>query len=267
LATLSVIQYYSSAGKVFWVFATGYPDGVFGPFVSRNQFAAWLELLLPAALWLAATDRRRRPLWGCTAAILFAAAVASASRGGFALMLLEIIVAGALLSNNRTFEPRRITVPAVQFAVLATILIAAFGWKNLHARLFDPAPETLRLDAVRASIQMIRDHPWTGYGLGTWSQIYPRYAGFDSGVFLNQAHNDWLQWASEGGLPFLACFGVFGVFCCIPAVRSIYGLGVFAFLLHACVDYPMQQRPVLAAWFFVIAGAVMAQNRRQRAVP
>jgi hypothetical protein len=28
-----------------------------------------------------------------------------------------------------------------------------------------------------------------------------------------------------------------------------------AFLLHALVDYPMQQRPVLAAWFFVMAGA------------
>jgi len=95
-----------------------------------------------------------------------------------------------------------------------------------------------------------------GTGLGTWSRIYPRYAGMDTGLAMNQAHNDWAQWAAEGGLPFVGVPDYFRGSVMEPAIRSIYGLGVFAFLLHALVDYPMQQRPDLAAWFFATAGVV-----------
>jgi hypothetical protein len=49
---------------------------------------------------------------------------------------------------------------------------------------------------------MIHDRLWAGLGLGTWSAAYPAYASYDDGTFVNQAHNDWLQWGAEGGLPF-----------------------------------------------------------------
>ena len=45
------------------------------------------------------------------------------------------------------------------------------------------------------------------------------------------------------GLPFVACMIIFAGLLLKPAIRSIYGLGVVALLLHALVDYPMQQRP------------------------
>jgi O-antigen ligase len=123
----------------------------------------------------------------------------------------------------------------------------------------------LRLDAFKASLQMVGDRPWMGSGLGTWAILYPRYAGLDTGFFLNQAHNDWAQWAAEGGVPFVLILLIFAALLCKPALRSIYGLGVFAFLLHALVDYPMQQRPALAAWFFAVAGATIAvRNGRPR---
>lgn len=95
--------------------------------------------------------------------------------------------------------------------------------------------------------------------------VYPRYAGFDSGSYVNQAHNDWLQWAAEGGLPFAILLAIFALLLWKPAVQSIYGLGTVAFLLHALVDYPMQQRPALGAWFFALAGAAWArQSSRDR---
>ena len=116
------------------------------------------------------------------------------------------------------------------------------------------------MDAVRASLAMIHDRPWMGSGLGTWTLMYPRYAGLDTGLAVNQAHNDWAQWAAEGGLPFLLIMILFAGLLCKPAFRSIYGLGVVAVLLHALVDYPMQQRPALAAWWFAMAGAAWARG-------
>ena len=63
VAAAAVLQYYSSAGKIFWLFPSGYTEGVLGPFVNRNQYAAWVELLLPAPLYLAATARRGPSYW------------------------------------------------------------------------------------------------------------------------------------------------------------------------------------------------------------
>ena len=270
LALTAVAQHYSSNGKVFWVFPSGFTDDVLGPFVNRNQYAAWVELLLPVALyrawtmwgglrgpqpapWPAAGQGRpartggSAPLFALAApAILFGSVVASASRAGVALVWLEVIVITAIMARRRI-------VVVIPIAVVTAVI----GWCGLQARFATAGAETVRVEAARASFQMIHDRPWTGFGLGAWPVVYPRYASFDPGVFLNQAHNDWLQWAAEGGLPFMLLMVVFAVLVWKRAMPSIYGLGTVAFLLHALVDYPMQQRPVLAAWFFAMTAAAV----------
>jgi O-antigen ligase len=255
LAAEATVQNYSSGGKIFWLFASGYGEGVMGPFVNRDQYSAWIELLLPVALYLAFTDPRRRVLWGSAAAVLFGSLVAGASRAGFVLAGGELLAAVAVAGLRNLASRRTLVAAAVQIAVLGGIAATVAGWRELQSRLEIQSPEAVRVDAVRASTQMVLDHPWFGTGLGTWPTVYPAYAGLDTGLLVNQAHNDWAQWAAEGGLPFLLLLAVFSLLCCKKAVPSIYGLGVVAFLLHALVDYPMQQRPVLAAWFFVMAGA------------
>ena len=258
IAGEATVQNYSSGGKIFWLFASGYSEGIMGPFVNRGQYSAWIELLLPVALYLAFSDQRRRVLWGSAAAVLFGSLVAGASRAGFVLAGGELLAVAAVAGLRKFASRKALIAAAVQIAVLAGIAATVAGWQGLQSRLEARSPEVLRLDAVRASTQMVREHPWFGMGLGTWSTVYPAYAGLDTGLFLNQAHNDWAQWAAEGGLPFLLLLVGFSLLCCKKAVRSIYGLGVVAFLLHGLVDYPMQQRPVLAAWFFVMAGAAAA---------
>jgi O-Antigen ligase len=263
LALLSILQNYSSRGLIFWLFPSGYHEDVMGPFVNHGQFAVWVELLFPIALWLAATERRLRPVFACAAVVLFSSVIASASRAGSVLVTGEaVLVAGALMARHAA--PRKaLALQAFQFVALAAMAIAITGWQTLESRLEVRQPEAIRVDALRASLDMVRAKPWTGSGLGTWSTVYPRYASFDAGVFLNQAHNDWAQWAAEGGLPFALFLAVFAALLCKPAVQSIYGVGTVAFLLHAFVDYPMQQRPALAAWFFAIAGAAIATRNRR----
>ena len=259
VAAAAVLQDYSSAGKIFWLFPSGYTDGVMGPFVNRNQYAAWVELLLPAALYLAATARRGA-LYGTAGAILLGSVIAGASRAGTALAVGEVLAVGLALAARRATARRTVARWAVRFGCLAAIAIAVVGWQGLRDRLSSPGSEAVRVDAVRASLAMVHDRPWLGSGLGTWQRMYPRYAGLDTGVVVNQAHNDWAQWAAEGGLPLLAAMILFAGLLCKPAWRSIYGLGVAAVLLHALVDYPMQQRPALAAWWFAMAGAVCVRE-------
>lgn len=254
-------------GKVFCVFESGFSRDVIGPFVNRNQYCAWVELLLPISLYLAAIERRRRVLFAAAAAVLAASAVASASRAGIVLVGAEIAaVALALVARNRSAR-RGLAWGIAHFLALAAIAIALVGWQEAVARWRNSGPEVLRQDALRASAQMIQTHPWAGSGLGTWSRVYPRYATVDQGLFLNQAHNDWAQWTAEGGLPFFFFLFFFAALLWKPAIRSIYGIGMVAFLLHALVDYPLQQRPALAAWFFCLAGVVCARRHGEAGRP
>ncbi|MCU1235097.1 MAG: hypothetical protein JWP63_3064 [Candidatus Solibacter sp.] len=259
LAAFSVAQNFGSPAKIFWLFPSGYLEGVMGPFVNRNQYAAWVELLLPVALYLAATERRKA-LYGTAAAILLGSVIACASRAGSALAIAEVLAVALALAARRAAPRRALALWSLQFALFAALAIGVVGWQGLRDRMLNGSDEVLRVDAVRASVAMVKDRPWTGSGLGTWAEMYPRYAGLDTGVVVNQAHNDWAQWAAEGGLPFVALMMIFAVLLWKPAFRSIYGIGVAAFLLHALVDYPMQQRPALAAWFFAVAGAAYARN-------
>ena len=258
VAAEATLQLYSSGGKIFWLFASGYTEGVLGPFVNRGQYSAWIELLLPVSMYLALSDRRHRLFFGLASAIMFASVIAGASRAGFALACGELLATVALAAARKLAPRKTLLLAAAQIAVLAAIAVAFAGWQGLESRFEARGTEALRGDALRASVQMVRDRPWTGSGIGTWPAMYPAYAGFDSGLFMNQAHNDWAQWAAEGGLPFAFFLAAFAALSCKPAIRSIYGLGIVAFLLHALVDYPMQQRPGIAVWFFAVAGATAA---------
>ncbi len=264
VATLACLQKYTSPGAVLWLFPSGYSDDVMGPFLNRDHFAAWIELILPVPLYLAVTERRLRALFTCAAVTMFAALVASASRAGFSVAVLEVAVTILVIARRQLVSRKLLVAGIAQFTVLVCLAVAVGGWQGLATRFQIRQPDRIRWDALRASASMVHDRPWMGSGLGTWPTVYPRYAAFDAGVFVNQAHNDWAQWAAEGGIPFVLLLAAFAVLLCKPAFRSIYGLGTLAFLLHAVVDYPMQQRPGLAAWFFAIAGATMAGSRGGR---
>ena len=266
-SVVATAQSFSSGGKFFWLFPSGYTDAVMGPFVNRNQYAAFIELLLPVSLYLALTVRRFRVLHAAAAAAALVSVIACASRTGSALVLLEALAVTAAVAWRRMAPRRLLTAAAAQFALFAGLGIGIAGWQTLWTRLQTPDPQVMRQEMLRASLDMVRDHPVMGTGLGTWSTAYPAYASFDSGEFVNQAHDDWAQWAAEGGLPFLFFMAAFAALLCKPALQSIWGMGLLAFLLHCFVDYPMQQRPALAAWFFAIAGAAAAwQNARNRAL-
>jgi O-antigen ligase len=255
LSVISTLQMYTSEGNVFWIFPSGYEDFVLGPFVNRNLYAAFIEMVLPLVLYRAIKTPQRAFLYWLMSSVMVASVVAGASRAGFALVTAEIAVI-ILVAWFRGFDRRTIAMGVAQFAVLAVIFIAVVGPDAIWQRFRGTDQFAGRRELVGPSIQMVREKPWTGFGLGTWPTVYPAYALFDSGFFINEAHNDWLQWAAEGGLPLLAAMLIFTALIIRPAWRSIWGLGLIAVLVHCLVDYPMQ-RPQLAGFWFALCGVLV----------
>ena len=261
VATLSALQTFTSGGKIFWLFPSGYDDLVLGPFVYQNQFAAFIELILPIALYFALVSKSNRLLAASIAAAMVASVLASASRTGTVLVIAELLLV-PLLAIRMGIVSRQAGAAALAklgaFAVLGALVV---GYGAVWKRFLLADPYVIRREVWAAALNMIRDRPGMGFGLGTWLTAYPKYAVFDPGLVINQAHNDWLQWTVEGGIPFLLLMLVVALLLACKALRSIWGLGVIFVFVHALVDYPFQQRPVLAALFFAVAGAVASMDR------
>src|SRR5664279_2840044 len=85
VAVLATVQTFTSKGKVFWLFATPYTDQVMGPILYRNHYAAFIEAVLPIALYLAVHRERDSLLYSGMAAAMYASVIASASRAGTVL--------------------------------------------------------------------------------------------------------------------------------------------------------------------------------------
>jgi hypothetical protein len=186
LSLLSVVAYFTSRGRILWVFASPYPD-VWGPFLSRNDFAGFMELSFPVALLLA-MDRRtqdsrlgtvsiphwvpaRFPLWVPT--WMLAAGLASGSRAGAVLLLAEAGVVMGLISRRRA---------AAKFIIWATLLALLAGAGTLAGRFAEKDPWRYRREIAQSTLKLIGEHPWRGYGLGTYAYVYPAYATFDIGA-------------------------------------------------------------------------------------
>jgi O-antigen ligase len=261
LAAVSMLTVFSSPpGKAFWIFDARSDLRTLGPFVYYNQYAAFMEAVLPLALVRAILDPKRRALYSVMGALLLASVVAGGSRMGTFLCLAEVLVV-PLAALAQGLVSRR-TIARVLLLSVSTLAVlgAVAGWDIIWKRLQEANPYAVRQGFLLSSLEMIRERPLRGFGLGTWSEVYPGFARFDDGRFANQAHNDWAQWAAEGGLPFfLLMLGVAGA-AVRPAFRSLWGLGLLAVFVHCAVDYPMQQRPVLAAFFFAMLGILMAER-------
>lgn len=264
-AVLSIVATFtdvaSPTGKIFWIFDATSNVATLGPFVYRNQYASFVEAVLPLAIAGALLDRRRWLIYTIVAATLFASVVAGGSRTGSFLCLAEILTLPVIAFAQKRIDARSLTRVLAGSVAAIALLVGVAGWETIWNRLHEPNPYSLRAELVHSSIDMIRDRPLLGFGLGTWSDAYPAYARFDDGNFVNQAHNDWLQWAVEGGIPFFLIMFAIALWTVRPAVRALWGVGILAVFLHCAIDYPMQQRPALAAFFFSIIGTIVSEKR------
>ena len=254
VSLLTVVQYFTSEGKVFWLFPTE-QERVLGPFLYKNQCAAFLELVFPLAVYQSLVDRRQPLLYVAMAAAMFAATIAAVSRAGVVIIVSELI-AILLLAWLRGLMPAgKLWKTVVWAAGLSLVLAAVVGWQVTLQKFREPEPYRVRRELLFSSLAMMAHRPWIGLGLGTWPAVYPAYARFDNGLAANHAHNDWAEWAAEGGIPFVALLAMLAFWSVRPGLGSLWGIGVPAVFAHSLVDYPLRE-PALAVLLFLMLGAL-----------
>jgi hypothetical protein len=259
MAVLCLTQLFTSGGLVLWYFPSGYTD-VYATFPSYNNYAQFVEIALPIALWRGLREGWRSWWYSIAGGLLYGSVIGSASRAGTALCtaeLLVIIVIGLVrLRDPETGLPTRSTTTMlVLVPVLAAAFTLAVGWERVWERFQQNDPYLVRKEFMLAAVDMAEHRPLIGYGLGTFPEVYQRYAIKDFPFYANHTHNDWAEFAADGGIPFLLLLLIPFLVAVPTAFRNPWGLGLIAIMLHACVDFPFP-RPAVSGWMFLLLGVL-----------
>ncbi len=275
LAVFGVLQGLAAPHDTIYLFQS-LPEGptAYGPFVNKNHYAGYMELLAPMPLAMVAygaVRREQRALFLFMGLVMMLSVALSFSRAGIIVAALQCSI---LLTRTRR-RPAHIAAAAALVMVCAGSVLA-MGGRPLLTRLatlseFSREPSiAVRWQVTRDAAFIVGDHAIWGTGLATFGDVFPRYKSFDDGLQWEHAHNDWIQLAAETGvtgaglaLAFLA--GLIGMWrsaaarggapleTCDRAVVAGVALGCSGLLVHALADFQFRI-PATALAFAVLYG-------------
>jgi len=285
VCTFGILQHLTFNGKIYWFREMRFGGIPFGPYVNRNHFAAFAELLIPiplVPLLIGKVRRERLFVVGLFTVLQIGALLLAASRGGIASFAVELLVLAAWLAMRRPGGKQLLAGGAIVLVVV--LLISWLGVRQITQRF--SAMQSLEITTgKRASMRsdtwrMFLDHPVLGTGLGTIQVVFPPYETLYDGKIVNHSHNDYLEALAETGiLGGLCCVWFLGVFFAhavprfAPANRSFTAalqfsafLGCLGFLVHSFWDFNLHI-PANAALFFVWSYMATTKIEASAAVP
>ena len=221
---LGILQHLTFNGKLYWFREMRYGGIPFGPFVNRNHFAGFAELVLPMSLvplLLGRVRRERMILVGILAIIPLSALLLSASRGGIVGLGAELAFAVLIVVLQKTGGRHLFVGGMVLLVAFGTV--AWLGVNQVLARFSSlqtlEVTQSKRAAMRRGTWRIFVDHPVIGTGLGTLQQVYPPYETLFDGKIVNHAHNDYLEALAETGIVGGACCAWFLGVVFIGALR------------------------------------------------
>lgn len=285
VSIFGILQHLTFNGKLYWFREMRYGGLPFGPYVNRNHFAGFAELLIPLSLVplvLGKVRRERLFLVTLLALVPTVALFLSASRGGIISFGVQLVILSLMLLLRRIRSTHLLVGGMV---LLCSVL--AVSWIGVHQVLQRFAsPNSMEITASKRGAMSLDtwhiflDHPVLGTGLGTLQQVFPPYETHYDGKIVNHSHNDYLELLAEVGiLGGLSCAG----FLAVLLLESLEGLeklqssfnsalnlsgliGCCGVLVHSVVDFNLRI-PANALLFFVAAHLATARIQSDAVSP
>ena len=266
--------------KVDW---TSHFEGrAFSTLGNPDYLGGYLAGLIPLAFILTIRSKHQESwLWFRAATLFLLVGLwMTRVRGAFLALAAAVLflLAAFSFSWGRDLFRRNIRFVLVAFAVL--ILVAgAYIARHGGLAMFSAKQVTIqqRVELYRMVWEIVKDHPWFGIGLGQLGIQFPLYqakpwapADYPQHpyTFSEHAHNEYLQFLAEGGVPglllFLAVLVVYAVSVrgCLKNPSSkpedkefLIGIvgGMTALLIQSLSNFPLQAAPTAVLFGFFLA--------------
>jgi O-antigen ligase len=292
LAIFGLTQSFTSPDKIYWMRELPQSQA-FGPFINRHHFAGYMELALALPLGLVFTgaiEKEKRFIYIFAAGLMAVALVMTNSRGGIISLVAELFFLVATMGLRRhrhkkrqEARPPRIKSAAMKAGLALALIVALFGGvvllggEDALTRVIGSVntddPTTGRAHFWSVTVDIIKTHPWIGTGLGAFGVVYTGYDSRSGMYRLEQAHNDYLQVLSDGGI----IGAVIGLFFVVNLFRMGFTrrdsrdefrrgvatgamAGCFAVLVHSFFDFTLHT-PANALLFLVLAALATMNGR------
>ena len=300
LAFFGIIQHFLWNDKIYWVRELTRGGSPFGPYVNRNHYAGFIDMVVPLAVSLFIYYRPRyfneslkdraveafsnprtnvHVLLGFSCVLMATSVFLSLSKGGILSLCLSLIFLAGVI-RHKGQEGKGWLLVAFIFT-LVFYSVGWFGWERIFERftVLRDARGTIsdaRVDIWRDSLGIIKDFPVTGTGLGSYIRIYPKYRSVSAEGIVDHAHNDYLELFSEGGAVAVLLFGwfvataIYKAFNAFRGRRDRYAVflfmgavsGIVSMLVHSLTDFNLHIGANGLYFFFLIGLAVSAANTR-----
>ncbi len=208
----------------------------YGQFINKNHFAFLMEMAFGLGLGIilgGGVARERVMIYVALLLPIWTGLVLANSRGGILAMLAQMVVAVLLLISSRSdYQLPGIAQSAALRGVLLVVLILGIllgtfwvGGDRLATNFENATSEinstTTRAGASRneiwrATLKMFAAHPFAGVGLGGYWIGITSYHDASGLMTPQEAHNDYLELLSSGGLIGLAL----GIWFVVAVVRK-----------------------------------------------
>ena len=283
VSVFGILQHLTFNGKLYWFRVMRYGGYPFGPYVNRNHFAGFAEMLIPVALVplvLGKVRRERLFLVGLFAVVPIVALLLSASRGGIISFAVQMVILFSLLLVRR-LQSKYMLVGGV-LVLCAILAVSWIGVQEVLQRFsnYQSMDVTMgkRASMRHDTFRIFLDHPVLGTGLGTLQMVFPPYESNYDARIVNHTHNDYLEVLAETGLAGGICCLWFLAILFIESVKGLKDLGgsfgaalnlsglvgCCGLLVHSLADFNLHI-PANALLFFV--SAHLATTRLQTSTP
>lgn len=232
---LSIYGIFQSMGLDRTNWESHFDRRAFATLGNPDYFAGYLAALFPMAFLMTLRAKGRTSwLWYRLAMMVILVALLFTKVLGAILALAVALLVMLVIFLSRWGRERFRGEFRFILAVYGFLLIGAGAYFAWHGGMvaFQAKERSYqqRWDTYRVALEIAKDHPWTGIGLGQLGVQYPRY---QAKPFVNDAdpsrhpytytehvHNEFLQFWVEGGIPGLAFFA---------ALLLVYGVSVARF--------------------------------------
>ncbi|MBI1284672.1 MAG: O-antigen ligase domain-containing protein [Thiobacillus sp.] len=301
-AILALVQFGGGATTTFRTSLSDIGTGV-GTYVNRNHLAGMLAMALPISLGLLASRigqaggnlryrsrslirrmaTRLNParlnqtlIFSAISIVILLGAIFSRSRTGIMLAMLGIFLTAVLYGFR--IGGRRSTNLVTVFSVIGLALAVEVGLAPVLERFSaEAALEDARWSIFGSSITALGQFFPFGSGLGTFPDIYRRFQPAEISLFVNHAHNDYIEYLFEGGLMAAVVVLLF-LFAYVRAwprllrlqrwgtlsfMQAGAGIGLLLMALHGLTDYNWHI-PANAIYFALLAAVFLHRGETPR---
>lgn len=293
-AIYGITSFLIAPQHLLWLAKRAYTDSLTSTFVNRNTAAiyfgmcsiVWLLLLFESAKrvetlrlsWRISSiaelhvPKNILTIAGMTLLCLTAMFMTN-SRAGSIFSLLGCLIASiGFYFRDLNSAKRILACAAIAFGAVALVFLIMGG--NVNGRFdFQSLRSEGRFATYQSVLQMIRDRPWLGTGLGTFATAFTAYRPGDVSIMglWDKAHSTPLELAAEVGVPLTAIIvsvWVIGLGLLTRGVLKrrrdqIYSVAALAVasaaLAHSMIDFSLQI-PGYSLIVFALVGAGVSQS-------